>query len=268
MKFEKDAEEFEFKPLTEGLGFHPRSQEVKSSAPLKKDARPTVTAKSLSGLTPSANPTPALEMNPQPQGATLARPLQPTLKSTFLETPLPRPSTPKTPASSPSGQAVETLLKSLSEKNQGLRFQDKGKPASPYLQVAPNLASIFLDFLLVTSLGLIYMMSLVFLLKIDLVKILSSGELLTWLATGGVFLTVGFIYYTSQRIFLGFTLGEWAYEQRLGLPEELTKNGYTLKVVARHLFIIATGIVLLPLISWATGRDWAGMTGLCLYRKR
>jgi hypothetical protein len=69
-------------------------------------------------------------------------------------------------------------------------------------------------------------------------------------------------------MFVGFTLGEWAYEQRLGLPEEMKKATYSLKVVYRQILIMFTGVILIPLFSWALGRDIGGMSGLCTYRKR
>lgn len=259
MKFDNDEEEFEFKPLTQGLGFHPRKDNPKDSP---KDTS-AVAKKTLGHTTQGAALVPAPSAPQAP-----SKPMQQSLKASFLESPLPRPSTPSAPAPSNSGKAVESILKSLNDKNKNLQFQDKGKTISPYLQVAPGLAAGFLDLLLITSIGLIYMMSLIFTLKIDLIKTLTEGDLSIWLATAAVFVGVGFVYYTAQRIFMGFTLGDWAYEQRLGLPEEMEKPGYSLKVVGRQLLIILTGIITLPLLSWALGRDIAGVSGLCIYRKR
>lgn len=265
MKFDQEEEEFEFKPLTQGLGFHPRKDDVKENYKETTGSPKTASKKSL-GL--SASTSAAMTTATSPSVSAPSKAVSSSLKTTFLESPLPRPTTPSTPAPSDSGKAVESILKSLNEKNKGLQFQDKGKTISPYLQVAPGLAAGFLDLLLITSLGLVYMMSLIFTLKIDLIKTLSDGGMGVWLATAAVFIGVGFVYYTAQRIFMGFTLGDWAYEQRLGLPEEMEKTGYSLKVLARQLLIIATGIITLPLISWALGRDLAGVSGLCIYRKR
>lgn len=247
MKFDKDEEEFEFKPLTQGLGFHPRKEnQTSKSVPLTKEL-------ASANLNTKSTPAP-----------------QPTLKSTLLDTPLPRPQkTNTTQAPSQSGKAVESILKSLNDKNKNFQFTaEKQKAVSPYLQVTPGLAAGFLDLLLITSLGLVYMLSLILTLKVDLIKTLSEGDPRVWIATGAIFLGVGFVYYTAQRIFLGFTLGDWAYEQRLGLPEEMQKTGYSLKVVARQLLVMGTGIITLPLISWIMGRDIAGISGLCMYRKR
>src|SRR5690606_14758410 len=146
---------------------------------------------------------------------------QPAFRRAFLESPLPRPPAPTAPAPFTSDKAVENILKSLNESNKNLNFSDKGKQDSPYNQVSPSIGAGFLDLLLIASLELIYLMSLIFTLKVDLLKTLSHGSPDVWIATAAVFLGVGFVYYTVQRIFLGFTIGDWAYEQRLGLPDEM-----------------------------------------------
>lgn len=234
MKLDQDfPDDFQFKPLTEGLGFHPKKQE-----------EPVLKAHA---------PTPVLE---------------PKVKASLLETPLPRPKTTvKSPNNSAQQQTVDGLLKTLQDKNKTLKFDDKSKTQSPYVHTAPSLSAGLLDWLLITSIGLFYMMLVTLTLKMDLIKLISQGGMGVIASTAGIFLAVGFIYYISQRIFIGYTLGEWAYEQRLGLPEEY-KNGYSLKVFARQLIVMLTGIVLLPLLSWALNRDLAGISGLSVYRRR
>jgi hypothetical protein len=243
------ADDFEFKPLTKGLGFHPKKE---ASVSL-----PSNPGRSSSGSTPALPKAPA----------SASRPLV-TPRSLKLETPLPRPETKRTPTPSPSTQAVETILKNLNDKNRSLSFQDKGPQMSPFVQTTPSLAAGFLDALLIVALGLVYLMTLILTLKIDLIKTLTEGDGPIWLATGAVFLGVSFVYTLSQRMFFGFTLGEWAYEQRMGLPEELKKPGYGFKILARQILILGTGVFIVPLLSWAFGRDLAGVSGVCSYRKR
>lgn len=227
-------DEFQFKPLTKGLGFHPKKESSTQSLNVQ-------------------HPTPQAPHN----------------RSLRLDTPLPRPEVRKTPMPSTANQTVDTILKNLNDKNKSLNFQDKGQSLSPYLQTAPSLSAGFLDLLLVTALSLLYFMTLIFTLKLDLlVKFSVEGGNEMFLSTASVFLVVGFVYYVAQRMFFGFTLGEWAYEQRLGLPEEMKKSTYGLKVLYRQVLIIATGVIIIPLISWALGRDLAGVSGLCTYRKR
>lgn len=280
-------DDFQFKPLTKGLGFHPKKET--STSNLNLHSSPT----SGTFSTPSqSNPTKITstsqktalsqltlrnEKNASAQAPTGSFSAAASVGSTHgtqagrslkLDTPLPRPETKKTPQPSTSGQAVESILKNLNDKNKGLSFQDKGHNLSPFIQTAPSLAAGFLDLLLIIAMGLLYLMTLVFTLKVDLIKAISEGSPLIWISTGSVFLVVGFVYYVTQRMFLGFTLGEWAYEQRLGLPDEMKKSGYSFKVFLRQLFILMTGIIILPMLSWALGRDLAGLSGLCTYRKR
>lgn len=232
MKLDQDfPDDFQFKPLTEGLGFHPKKQNeliLKSSTPI----------------------------------------LEPKVKASLLESPLPRPKpAPKSPNQTIQQQTVDGLLKTLQDKNKNLKIDDKTKNLSPYIHTSPSLSAGLLDWLLITSIGLFYMMLVTMTLKMDLIKLISQGGTGVLLSTAGLFLTIGFVYYVAQRIFIGYTLGEWAYEQRLGLPEEY-KNGYSLKVFVRQLIVMMSGIVLLPLLSWILHRDLAGISGLSVYRRR
>jgi hypothetical protein len=220
-------DDFQFKPLTEGLGFHPKKQEPKTM--------------------------------PMPQPVTM--------KASILDTPLPRPRSIETPKLTPATQAVDGLLKTLQDKNKTLKFDDKSKAQSPYVHTYPSLAAGFLDTLLIISLSLFYMMAMTFTLKMDIIRLLADGSSEILLATAGLFLGVGFTYYMAQRLILGFTIGEWAYEQRLGLPEEF-KNGYSLRVLLRLGLHIISGVIVIPLISWALERDLAGISGLSTYKRR
>lgn len=232
MKLDQDfPDDFQFKPLTEGLGFHPKKQ----NEPTAKVSTPVFETK---------------------------------VKASLLETPLPRPKpTPKSPTQTIQQQTVDGLLKTLQDKNKNLKIEDKTKTLSPYIHTSPSLSAGLLDWLLIVSIGLFYMMLVTMTLKMDLIKLISQGGAGVLLSTAGLFLTVGFIYYVAQRIFIGYTIGEWAYEQRLGLPEEY-KNGYSIRVFSRQLIIMLTGIILLPLLSWIVQRDLAGVSGLSVYRRR
>lgn len=245
-------DDFEFKPLTKGLGFHPKKESTLSSPSFKSSA---------------ATPIPAVKTSPKIASQNMNA--SPTARSLRLDTPLPRPEPRRSPAQpSVADQTVNNILKNLNDKNRSLSFQDKSQALSPYVQTTPSLFAGFLDLLLITALGLLYLMTLIFTLKLDLIKSIADGGAQVWLATAAVFLVVGFIYYVAQRMFVGFTLGEWAYEQRMGLPEEMNKSTFGLKVFYRQILIMATGIILVPLFSWALGRDLGGISGLCTYRKR
>lgn len=236
MKHDQDfQDDFQFKPLTEGLGFHPKKQ-VEMRVESKSEVKPEVRS-------------------------------EPRIK---LDSPLPRPRPQEAPRpTAPSHQAVDVLLKTLQDKNKTLNFHDKDKSKiqSPYVHTAPSLAAGFLDILLVISIGLFYMMAMTVTLKMDLLRLIADGSIDILLVTGAIFICVGITYYLAQRMILGYTVGEWAYEQRLGLPEEF-KSGYSLRVFLRVILHLATGIIIIPLLSWALERDLAGFSGLSTYKRR
>lgn len=81
-----------------------------------------------------------------------------------------------------------------------------------------------------------------------------------------VLLVLGWTYLVSVRSLLGFTLGEWACDLRLGQPHERLKSGYAFKVALRSTLILVTGVLPLPVLSLLLGKDLAGsLTGLRLF---
>lgn len=81
-----------------------------------------------------------------------------------------------------------------------------------------------------------------------------------------ILLAIGWIYLVSVRGVLGYTLGEWACDLRLGQPHERLKANYILKVALRSTFVLMTGVFILPLLSLVFGRDVAGiLSGLKLF---
>lgn len=76
----------------------------------------------------------------------------------------------------------------------------------------------------------------------------------------------GWIYLISIRSLIGFTLGEWACNLRLGQPHERLQTGYVLRVILRSTLILVTGMITLPLLSLLLGKDIPGIcSGLRLF---
>jgi hypothetical protein len=70
----------------------------------------------------------------------------------------------------------------------------------------------------------------------------------------------------TTRFFIGSSIGEAACDIRLGKPQERMSHWYFLKVVFRATLVVATGIVVLPIVSLIFGRDIPGMlSGLKLF---
>ncbi len=80
------------------------------------------------------------------------------------------------------------------------------------------------------------------------------------------FLLSFWLYLVVMRTFMGASLGEWSCQLRLGQPAQRIKTDYILKVIARTTIILATGIIVMPLLSLIFKCDLVGeITGLHVY---
>jgi hypothetical protein len=257
-------EEFEFKPLTEGLGFHKK----------KAEPKPAKTQKSDDFDTTFEFNQPLAKNKPSSMSLLGDEGLDP------LRSPLPRKSKNQTPAmeeQSSTSSAVDEILKTL-QKNRRLDFENKAahkvanqvSTKDEFRKDTWNPASAFLDAMLVVAASLLCMIILLVVTKADLLANLSNPDAggMIYLSTFGLLASVTFIYLVVNRMFTGCTPGEWAFEQRIGKPDELTDAMYSLRVVGRSLLVIATGFVLLPVLSALINKDLAGeVTGALLFKK-
>jgi hypothetical protein len=242
-------DEFEFKPLTDGLGFHKK----KATTPVQT---PNTIPQSATSTRRASFEEEAIE--------NLLPPLK--RKSTAIET---------ATIQDNSNSTVDEILKTL-RQNQRLDFETSKKvakkttTADEYVATNWNLSSTFLDTMLIVAASLLCMIVLLVITKADLIVNLThpddSGMI--YVATLTMFAGVTFIYMLVNRVFLGATPGEWAFDQRIGKPEEMLSPLYALKIAARCLLVMCTGFILMPILSLIMGRDIAGsITGAALYRK-
>ncbi|WP_413290083.1 RDD family protein [Bdellovibrio sp. HCB337] len=254
-------EEFEFKPLTEGLGFHKKKASNPKTTDLDSSFEVTKPGLSLNQTGLSLLEDEAVD------------PLRP---------PLPRKS--QTPAiepeASPSSSAVDEILKTL-QKNRRLDFENKSAAKAATKPVAApkveeykadvwNVSSALLDSMLVIAASLLCMIIVLMVTKADLIANLSNPDEsgMIYLSTFALLASVSLIYLLVNRMFLGSTPGEWAFEQRIGQPEEINTAMYSVRVLARSLVVIATGFIVLPILSALLNRDLAGeITGARLVKK-
>lgn len=240
-------DEFEFKPITDGLGFHKKKSEFKVESqldPILKD----------SGLD-------LLETN---ESAPFSTPLP--RKSFALET--------KTLVEETTTSAVDEILKTL-QNNKRLDFDStkeslKANATEQFTKATVSGQAIFLDAMLVIAGSLMCMISLLLITRVDLIGNLTNPQSSAWIyaATASIFALVTIVYMTFNRFIMGSTPGEWAFDQRIGKPEEQTDYRYGFKVALRSVVNIVTGFVVLPIISNLLNKDIAGqISGARLYKK-
>ena len=243
-------DEFEFKPLTEGLGFHKKKSTEQAS---QGHSEPLLKDQGLSLL--------------EEETVDALRPPLPRKNRTSLEIKN------ETPSAQPT--AVDEILKTL-QKNKRFEFDGakeslkNARAKEEYKPTTWNFSSTFLDTMLVIAASLLCMIILLVITRVDLVANLThpDSEGLLYTSTACLFFGVTFIYMLVNRAFLGCTPGEWAFDQRIGRPEDMQKISYNFRVAARTLLVMATGFIVFPILSAIFNKDVAGnLTGASLYKK-
>lgn len=236
-----DQDDFQFKPLTEGLGFHKKATE-------KKVEKKSFLDMDLNEVT-----------------------------SVDLTSPLPRKATdvvPPTvaPQNAPT-KTVDEILKTLNQKKR-FEFVEKAKlnekPIETFKAARLDFSASLLDSMLITAGTLFCLIVLLLVTNVDLFANLyhPDSQGLIYLSLLTLVAGVSWIYMVANRVYLGFTPGEWVFDQRLGHPEQMGSAKYALKTAARATLVIATGYVLFPIISFLLNRDFLGrLMGLELVRK-
>jgi len=291
-------DEFEFKPLTEGLGFHKKRKSLRDSVKevqLEESAKPSL---------PASLPDEALDLMADRKKLSFED-IVTSLESTPLETsspvtssavefaaPLPR--SVKKPEFQMSGMEIEMPVRSPFPTSENYResyrpepvkktpLQDelasvgtrRGAADSPRgrLQKSPgSLSAAILDVVVVMALGLIFTTSLLMVTQVDLQTLAqsASSDWLTQISVAILLVAVMQIYFIISRAYFGRTLGEWTFDLQLGRDEEYRSENYPLRVIMRSLLVTCTGVIVLPVLSFVCRRDLAGMiTGLNLYAQR
>ena len=283
-------DEFEFKPLTDGLGFHKKSVNLKdglkNSGVLQDALQPIPSMpKNLADDAPIAplkkhtfeDVLSALE-KPNKKGQNdlqftevLPRDRVPQKKNAMeverpVQSPFPQPGAYKSPAI--RKPAVQSEVHPISV---GTRRGSANSPQRKLIPATISFESALLDFIIVMGLSLVFMVALLVVTKVDLNIVFKNlnTDVMTQISLGVMFLAVMQMYVVIARSFFGRTLGEWTFDLQMGEDEEQKLEIYPLKIALRSLLVTVTGLVLLPLISAILGRDIAGqISGVQLYRQR
>jgi hypothetical protein len=285
-------DEFEFKPLTDGLGFHKKSVNLKDglkSSGVLEDALQPLPA-SMPKMQATELPSAPLKKHTfedvlssleKPKKGVLAASdlkLTETLprekkgkKAMEIETPrpvhspFPEPSAYKSPAIKVKKVPTQHQLSSV-----GTRRGAADSPQRKLLPITVSFESAVLDLIIVMGLTLVFMVALLMVTKVDLNVVFRNlnTDYMTQISLGVLFLAVMQMYVVISRSFFGRTLGEWTFDLQMGEDQEQQLEVYPLKIAARSFLVTITGLVLLPLISALLGRDIAGqITGIRLYKQ-
>ena len=286
-------DEFEFKPLTNGLGFHKKAAALKDQ--LKKSGVvdteiqgiPKSMPKTFDDVITNLEKSP-LKLNKQPIHdleitETLPRDGKKGVKAMEVETPRPvqspfpkpeafrQPFVPATPTTNPTVNEAKKVLKQKEMQNIGTRRGAADSPKSVLEVTSTSIPSAILDLVIVVALSLIFVIALTMVTGVDLsVVIMNMGQdLMTQLSAAMLLVSVMQMYVIISRSFYGCTFGEWTFDVQLGSQNDQVESVYPLRVALRSLIVTATGLIVLPLISLVTGRDIAGkISGTQLYRQR
>jgi hypothetical protein len=305
-------EEFEFKPLTKGLGFHKKSVELKKQAnagvsfALKPNAddlpiRAPMAFEEIDLDTPLAAPKTQKEAY-----ADLMKALETPIpsekgKKEFkldISQPLPRKDDKqqfkmgstsvelpdlKMPLMPPMKEMPDILERPLStpltfeEKKTALKQKATARGASNSPKVkrlqpqAVSVPSAILDSLFVLALSLIFLVSLLLVTGVNLSSVIlnTQTDVTTQLSLSVLFIAVMQMYVIVSRSFFGRTLGEWTFDMQMGEDSQHETSTYPLKVLWRSVVTVATGLVVLPILSLIFQRDLAAsVTGIQLYRHK
>lgn len=258
-------EEFEFRPINEGLGFH-RKQKSNSA-------------------TNSATTTSSNKNQPAKMSSSLASELGiETPAKTVFNSPLPRPESKPNTSTRPQIQiptieddsiakaqtAVNDILKSLNQKRHMDFVETTVKQKMEYKKSRPQFFASVLDGMLIVSAFLLSLIVMLSITKVDLFMNLSHPESskMIYVATAGLFLAIHFVYMVVNRAFMGYTPGEWAFDQVCGKPEKMDELSYIPKLMFRTILVAATGFIMMNLLSFLFNKDMAGeLSGVSLMQK-
>lgn len=263
-------EEFEFRPINEGLGFH-RKNKTQSTSSIASGFEIGAGAQTTPSFTSRPSPTPSINKSANTNTSSFSAPL-----------PRPQYNTPSTAKQNyniptieddsiaKAQSAVNEILKNLNQKRQ-LDFANETERLQYDLKKSrPLFFAATLDAMLIIAAFLMSMIAMLSITKVDLFLNLSHPETsgLIYLATSLLFVTVAFIYMVINRAFVGYTPGEWAFDQRLGQEAEMQNLMYVPRVILRSLLVIGTGFITMQFLSYLFNKDVPGqICGIILFRK-
>lgn len=185
------------------------------------------------------------------------------------EAPLPsvRRRRPMTPGKSKLNELFKNNRSLNFDQNTGFHSGPSAKRKGYRLALWSLLASV-IDALILVSISCVFMLTFSMVLHTPLGEIIQTFQTSQhrMIFFSEVMMVAAWIYLISVRGFLGYSIGEWACDLRLGQPHERLSPFYILRVALRSTLILVTGVFLLPVVSMLVGRDVAGfLSGIKLF---
>lgn len=175
------------------------------------------------------------------------------------EVPFPiSPHEPEVPSYPKSSRFTGVLRQRLPDFEESTHFH-QGSRGSRREIVAWSFVAALIDGLLLFASSCFFLFALSLLMRVQMISLkplFGDSFFHIGLVVGGLLVCS---YMILLRVFLGFTIGEWACGLRLGSLKQRLNKYYGLKVIARMAVVCLTGGFVLPLLSVLIGRDVPGV---------
>lgn len=258
-------EEFTFKPLTEGLGFHNKKERT------KKNTKPN-------------------ESLPVPLNLESAElKTSGELNTKSLKSPLPKKEILPSALETPSKEVIDDLVRNFKKSKEAPKEITKGTqrelPQKPQVIINPVMpleieeetplpwmvSPFIVDAMLVLALVLSSLMAILLITKVDLIKIMTENpdDIELWFSLPITAIIMCLSYMSLTRLILGSSLGELIFDIQVGTDEQRDKLSFNFLVFGRSLIALCTGLFILPILSLIMRKDYLGtFSGLKLYKKQ
>ena len=183
--------------------------------------------------------------------------------------PQPLKDPPKLPASVPRNHRLLRRLEFLeSDSPMETGFQSGSQKRSGLKLALWTWFSASIDALVLVSLCCFFTVFFSYLMKAtpgSVVSLFLKNQNFIHIISGLFVLSI-WTYLVFMRSFMGASVGEWTCDLRLGQPVQRFEFNYLFKVMLRTTIILATGVIVLPLLSLILARDLAGdLSGIKIY---
>lgn len=262
-------EEFEFKPLTKGLGFHKKPSDMEMPARMSSAPSDTKDSKKVNELNQIMSRIPAFDTPVK---------IDPILPREEKNYPGPTYRAPKFKNTEEMLHKQEMKFEPQLPKHE-ITHEIKSSALSGEVynasqathrkEVPMNFGAMLFDVLVAVGLLSLFTGVTLAITDSDFAAVWANAQtdLATRLSLILLAFTVVQVYLILSRSFFGATLGEWAFEITLGSQSQQKSALYPLQVTWRSFLVAITGFIPLPFLGMIFGKDLVGrLSGVRLGR--